>query len=297
MLRRNSQAQRVIHRLRRLRKYGEVLGNRNGFNCALSANFQEPGNYIWLHWSDSKNFGDDLSRILCEEISGRIAVNPSIIPNIYGRTVYSSIGSVLQWPESKHLEIWGSGFIFGHAKLLYRPQKIHSVRGPLTREILVSQGFDCPKIYGDPAAIFFKRYIHENRVKKFKIGIIAHYADQQHDQVKKLCLDDRVRLINVFDPAESIVRQSMECEIIASSSLHGLILADTLEIPNYWLKLNKNVIKDGFKFHDYFESVLRREDCFSLDSEICVNSIVRRAHLKRRSLNVDVIMESCPFRK
>ena len=112
---------------------------------------------------------------------------------------------------------------------------------------------------------------------------------------KELCSDDRVKLIDVFDSAESIVRQSLECELIASSSLHGLILADTLEIPNYWLRLNGEVVKDGFKFYDYFSSVQRIEEDSNLNDRVDINSIIRLAHLRRTALDLENILDVCPF--
>jgi|TARA_B110000238_G_C16121059_1_gene437141 pyruvyltransferase len=295
ILKKNASARRAIHRFRRSKQCGAELLSKNGLHTALSANFVEPEKSIWLHWSDSKNFGDDLSRILCEDISGRMVINSRITPNLFSRTVYSGIGSVLQWPQASPMEIWGSGFIYGHAELLYRPQKVHCVRGALTRDILVNQGFNCPKLYGDPAAIFFDRYADRNRTNRYKIGLIPHYADKNHKVIKELCSDDRVKLIDVFDSAESIVRQSLECELIASSSLHGLILADTLEIPNYWLRLNGEVVKDGFKFYDYFSSVQRIEEDSNLNDRVDINSIIRLAHLRRTALDLENILDVCPF--
>lgn len=264
---------------------------------AISANIVNPDKYIWLHWSVSKNFGDDLSRLLCEDISGRTAVSPSLTPNVFGRPVYSAIGSVLAWPEPSSLEIWGSGFIQSGDKLIYPPKKIHSVRGALTREILVNQGFKCPEIYGDPATIYFSRYSHENKKSSYRVGVIPHYADINHKVIRDLCRDERVKLINVFDSAESIARQALECEIIASSSLHGLILADALEIPNYWLRLSNDVVKDGFKFHDYFSSVSRSEGSTKLEEDVDISDIIKLAHLRRTPIDVDLLMGSCPFRR
>jgi pyruvyltransferase len=296
ILKNNASARRGIYRFRRSKQFGRELIRKNGLHTALSANLLESEKYIWLHWSVSKNFGDDISRILCEDLSGRMVINPSITPNIFGRTVYSAIGSVLQWPEANPMEIWGSGFIKGREELLYRPKKVHSVRGALTREILVNQGFNCPKLFGDPAAIYFSRHTGRDRTNRYKIGLIPHYADKKHNVIKELCHDDRVKLIDVFDSAESIIRQSLECEIIASSSLHGLILADTLEIPNYWLRLNSNVVKDGFKFYDYFSSVQRTESDVNLNDRIDINSIIKLAHLRRTALNLEDILDVCPFR-
>ena len=44
------------------------------------------------------------------------------------------------------------------------------------------------------------------------------------------------------------------CECIISSSLHGLIIADSYCVPNKRVILTNRVSGDGFKFHDYYSS-------------------------------------------
>ena len=46
---------------------------------------------------------------------------------------------------------------------------------------------------------------------------------------------------------------SLECAVVSSTSLHGLILADAYGIPARWISGNTAV--HPFKFHDYFESM------------------------------------------
>lgn len=41
------------------------------------------------------------------------------------------------------------------------------------------------------------------------------------------------------------------CKYIISSSLHGLICADSICIPNRWIKLSE-LLGSDFKFHDYY---------------------------------------------
>lgn len=69
-----------------------------------------------------------------------------------------------------------------------------------------------------------------------------------------------ILLIDVDRSANEVVHDIARCNMIASSSLHGLIVADSLGLPSIWLKLSDDVAGDGFKFHDYSSA---------LDTEIC----------------------------
>ncbi len=52
----------------------------------------------------------------------------------------------------------------------------------------------------------------------------------------------------------AVIKQIAECECIVSSSLHGLIIADSLGIPNIHVKVTNNLLGDGFKFDDYYSA-------------------------------------------
>ncbi|RGY81624.1 hypothetical protein DXA18_05515 [Dorea sp. AM58-8] len=60
--------------------------------------------------------------------------------------------------------------------------------------------------------------------------------------------------MNVKDDPLQVVKEIAECRYIISSSLHGLIVADSLGIPNMYLVFGDRLLGDGYKFEDYYSA-------------------------------------------
>ena len=95
---------------------------------------------------------------------------------------------------------------------------------------------------------------------------------------------------------QEIIKEILECEIIFSSSLHGLIAADAYGIPSHWIELSNGVIGNGFKFHDYFMSVKRPIVKPFKPTE---NTKISNLPLYDYSVDIDLdnLINSCPFKK
>ncbi len=51
------------------------------------------------------------------------------------------------------------------------------------------------------------------------------------------------------------MNEVVRCQAVISQSLHGLIVADAMEIPNVWLEPTRAMVGGPYKFHDYFTTV------------------------------------------
>jgi len=205
-----------------------------------------------LYWSSGlkngkKNFGDWLSPALVEAVSGRPVTYAKL-----NRCDLVAVGSILQrlknhfW--SHRVNVWGSGLI-EEQRPFRSPHTFAAVRGKLTAETI--RNHNIPAL-GDPGLL--SRILLPERVqeKQFRIGIVPHYADQQLPLVKEFVKKPGVTFIDIFSETQDFLVQVSRCEFILSSSLHGLIVADALEIPNAWIKLSDKVRGRDFKFADYY---------------------------------------------
>src|SRR5699024_9384076 len=129
--------------------------------------------------------------------------------------------------------------------------EVFAVRGKLTSESLVRQGFQKCDVYGDPA-LLLPLWLKPSSKKQHFLGIIPHHSEVDYFIEK---YSDKYFIIDLRTTnVHRIVEEINSCERILSTSLHGVIVAHAYDIPALWIK--KGYIgTDGFKFHDYFSSV------------------------------------------
>lgn len=203
-----------------------------------------------LHWSHSKpNFGDALSPLICEAVSGRKVVHAKA-----SQADLIAVGSLLHrlkehWFSHK-VHVWGTGYIeqpHAHRSRHY----YHAVRGKLSGEAVNNQQITT---FGDPGLLSDMLLPASKRPsKRFRIGLVAHYKDKATPLIK--ALSERhadISVIDIFLPPLSFIQKLCECDVILSSAMHGLIAADAFGVPNGWIKLSENLRGNDFKFHDYY---------------------------------------------
>lgn len=129
------------------------------------------------------------------------------------------------------------------------------MRGVLTRESL---GLDSNTPLGDLGLIADTLIpIKRPLVKSYHVGIVPHFRDKGDSWVKHVSenFNGRVAIVDVERSAESVANEISKCDLIVSSSLHGIIVADAFDIPSVWCELSDKVVGGGFKFRDYGSSI------------------------------------------
>jgi pyruvyltransferase len=229
---------------------------RNIIKSQFNLIFFKSNSIILAGYTESKNFGDALNVPFLKILSKSKIIEANCIDS-QNTNKLLMIGSTLHLSD-KNTIIWGAGCISEENIPPIKPLKINAVRGPLTRGVLIQNGYDCPEVYGDPA-LLLPYFYKPNLKKRYKLGVIPHYIDLSSDFISKISKNKSVTIINinVGRDYKEFINQVLKCDSIISSSLHGLIIADAYNIPNVWVEFSKNVIGNGFKFRDYFMSIKR----------------------------------------
>lgn len=235
--------------------------------AALSPSFYPTAPVTSAYWWDGhQNFGDALTPWLLHH-QGRIAVHAAPTS-----ARMAGVGSILeQLPPEFSGTVWGSGLLYGKPVDLPHA-RYAAVRGRLTCQI---QGITGPVALGDPG-VLVARHLRRPR-RRWTLGIVPHGMHDDHPDVVGLA--DRypaeVRVIGTRAPVDAVVRAIGHCDAVISSSLHGLVVADSFGIPAAWFELSPTLWGGSFKFEDY-ESVvspggLRR---FALEPHLDLSSVL-----------------------
>lgn len=246
------------------------------------------------------NLGDDLNLFMLPLITSAkiIPYQYSILSHILKKNTYSCIGSIISSAD-KNTIIWGSGAIDDSLRKDFDFKQICSVRGPLTRKLLLKNGYKCPEIYGDPALLLSK-YYRPNVQIKYKLGIIPHYVDLNNPILRSINNSNDILVINFheYEDWRNIIDQILSCKFIISSSLHGLILSDSYNKPNIWCKFSDKIYGQDFKYKDYLLSVRRNDNIepflynkvYSMSSLLSLQKLYTPPVVDYKS-----IIMSCPF--
>lgn len=255
----------------------------------------EPDALIVRWWTELPNWGDAVTPVLVEWLSGRRPIAHERIVNVRGRPVYAVVGSVLDDASIFNLEIWGAGFKSENAGFKLRPRRVHAVRGPLTRQAIMAQGIECPEVFGDPALLFPRLYTPEVE-PRWRLGFVPHYVDRDSPAVARMRARDDVNVIDILGGVRSVPDEICSCEAVASSSLHGLILADAYGIPSVRMQLSDRIHGGDFKFRDYFASCGSMDrDTVQMTEDTPATELMDRARRHEPRVDLESLLEACPF--
>lgn len=129
-----------------------------------------------------------------------------------------------------------------------------AVRGKTTLELVSRKRKVGDILLCDPGLMLSRLYHPDKPVQKtHKVGIIAHYVDE--GKIRNLSAGKPYHVISMqTDNIEALARDILSCEVILSSSLHGIIFAHSYGVPAYHVMLTDFFKNGNFKFADYYSS-------------------------------------------
>lgn len=188
---------------------------------------------FWDH--STGNFGDELGPYLLGRLAG-----VSLERAEPERAELFGIGSIAESiPPGYDGIVFGSGKMFGGSGLDLRHARVLALRGALTAE---GSRATCDLLAEPGLLAGLTAPVVERDIR---IGAIPHYVDDATDDAYR-----GATVIDVRWPPERIIAWAARCRAIVTSSLHGLVLADSLGVPSQWVD-HPGVLGGGFKFRDY----------------------------------------------
>lgn len=207
-----------------------------------------------------RNFGDEVTPVIIEKIwhTRCLWTRLADCDMVGAGSIVDIVNSYN--PKGHSVQVWGSGFIEDGPEILNHDLKFHLVRGPLTAERVSKDGqIPC----GDPGLLASRVFATSNN-KTHKVGIVPHMRDLDSSKIAQLSAD--CLIISPYQSPEKVAKDIASCEVVFSSSLHGLIFADSFNVPNFRMK--HTALEGGdYKFNDYYRST-KRESKYLTASEV-----------------------------
>lgn len=206
--------------------------------------------------NSDQNFGDLLTHYFIRRLFGvNLEISSPARARLFG---VGSLSAAV--PNGFTGYILGTGVMHEAERHDWTSANVFGLRGHLTGERVKHHG---DPVMGDPGLIVDR--FAPQVAKQFDLGIIPHYMDKCDARLVPWARKASVCIIDIQSGVDAVIAKAAACRAIVSSSLHGLILADSLGIPNKWIRLSDKIGGGNFKFHDYYSVFgLRPEPCYEI---------------------------------
>lgn len=240
--------------------------------------------FYWRPSGNRFNFGDHLAKVIVTKIlidHNHFLEEETDVP----RTLFA-VGSVLHFAKKNDV-VWGSGI---NGKIAtnqhqFKTLDVRAVRGPLTRAFLMERGIKVPAIYGDPAllmpTLFPGRFV---RNPQSDYVVVPHMHD--------INIATKANLQNVISPLSMwnrCIEDILKGELVISSSLHGLVVAEAYGLPARYLRLSEE--ENIFKYNDYTMGTGRGE----IEAASCVKEALEMGGMPPPVFNAGQLIAAFPF--
>ena len=268
---------------KRLQKIAEIVF-RNSMILNVT-DFRTRKNRINLHWAP----------IVCKNSLGLVVLDKGTKQNLgdyIANPIYdymlkrNGLGRDKKTKKTRHLytigsillighqdaTVWGSGILMREPEGLiwsrnrYRRLDVRCVRGPLTKKRLLENNIDVSKCkMGDPGVLMPLVY-QPNKGPQRDYGVLIHMSEKNDPGHREEYEAHSLNIIDIMtDDYRKTIDEICSCDLIISSTLHGIIIAESYNIPA--ILLNRFEF-DDFKYLDYYMSTGRGKEDIPMANSI-----------------------------
>ncbi len=198
-----------------------------------------------------RNFGDMLGPALV----GRLVAPEARAARERCRLL--SVGSIMHFARDGDV-LWGTG-VNGKVPLkqiVSRRLDVRAVRGPLSADVLRARGIEVPNVFGDPGLLAAAEFKVE---RSSSPGRPVTAIPNLHDALSWRHLPG---FLSPRRPFTAVIGAIADSEMVVTSSLHGLAIAESLRVP---VALVRPGTESLFKYEDYFAGTGRSLPPFHAD--------------------------------
>lgn len=257
----------------------------------LNLSFDNSKNKKLFYFNARPNFGDELNIYILQRL-----FNLNIKKESFKKADLIGIGSILDsnitskqknmLQKNKPLKVFSSGIIEEKKQKEFLKRKCNflALRGKYTKsriENILKKKINCP--LGD-GGLLASELLETMPKKEYRVGVILHYVDKKSSFLKNIKLEN-CKLIDISKNPIYILNEIAKCEVILSSAMHGLIVADSLNIPNQWIKLGDILFGGDYKFKDYYSIYSYEPKAIDLRNEIIDENTIEKIKENYKNLN------------
>lgn len=193
--------------------------------------------YWWRPRKGPHNFGDELGAVILRKLGYKVK-----------RVAFKNAdvlltGTMLDPAENKNPNATVLGTGSGYTHDAEHGFNVLAVRGKLTADVLGLEN----SVLGD-LGLLASRVWHKEPAQ-YDIGVVRHYVDKDEYPFADIVID-------ATEPVEKVIKKISSCRVIMSSSLHGIIVADSYGIPNMRIARD-DVITGDWKWLDHKSALIK----------------------------------------
>lgn len=193
--------------------------------------------YWWRPRKSPWNFGDELGAVILRHYGftvKRVA---------FAKADVLLTGTMLDPAEIKNPNAIVIGTGSGYTHKSKHNFKVLAVRGKLT-----AKNLKAGKVALGDLGLLASR-IWTKEPAKYNIGVVRHYVDDNKYPFADIVID-------ATEPVEQVIKKISSCRVIMSSSLHGVIIADSYGIPSMRIARD-DVITGDWKWLDHKSALVK----------------------------------------